>query len=292
MEKIGIVTIVYNGVKVLPEFFDSLKFQKYQDFVLYVVDNNSSDGSVAECERLSRDVPFEVKIFAEKENWGVAKGNNIGIIAALNDRCDYILLANNDTEFAPNTILNLLEGLKKEGADMAVPKAYYFDDKNKIWCAGGGFRAWRGVAYHIGWNKEDNGEYEENAVITYSPTCFMLIKSEVFYTVGLMDEKYFVYYDDTDFVWRAVKVHHKKLVYISNSVLYHKVSSSTGGEESDFSLRYMHRNNKYFLRKHIHGLTGLSARLCRILSLAVKWKGWSAHQREIILKARAEANKM
>ena len=100
------------------------------------------------------------------------------------------------------------------------------------------------MAYHYGLKEDD-----EEKLITYSPTCFMLINSEVFSTVGFMDEKYFVYWDDTDFVYRCIFLNNLKLLYIPNSTLQHKVSYSSG-EDSDFGAYYMMRNRIYFAKKH------------------------------------------
>ena len=59
----------------------------------------------------------------------------------------------------------------------------------------------------------------------------------------------FVYYDDSDFLWR-VRKHHKKLIYVPTSTLYHKVSVSTGGSESPFSIKYSNRNQIFFIKKN------------------------------------------
>jgi GT2 family glycosyltransferase len=73
----------------------------------------------------------------------------------------------------------------------------------------------------------------------------------VFERIGMMDERYFVYWDDADFVWRA-RTAGFRLVLDPRAVMYHKVSTSTGGMTSDFSIRYMHRNQMLFTRK-FHG---------------------------------------
>lgn len=250
MSKIGIVTVLYNSEKVLEDFFTTLEQQVFKDFTLYVIDNASSDNSLQKCRVLAEQVTFKTKIYPEKENWGVAKGNNIGIINALADRCEYILLSNNDVVLNPDTIQNLLDGMTQMGATMAVPKIY-FHDTGLIWCAGGRFSKIKGVTYQFGYNQIDCKKYEAPQLIEYAPTCFMLIDSSVFYRIGLMDEKYFVYYDDTDFVWRAVKKAQEKLVYIPKSCMWHKESSCTGGTQSDFALYYLNRNSIYFCKKNM-----------------------------------------
>jgi GT2 family glycosyltransferase len=76
----------------------------------------------------------------------------------------------------------------------------------------------------------------------------MLIRKEVFDKVGLMDEKYFVYGDDTDFVYRAIHKN-RTLWYLPQSIVYHKESTSTG-KQSDFTIYYQWCNFVYFTRKN------------------------------------------
>ena len=248
MSKIGIVTVLYNSEPVLEEFFQTLGLQEERDFTLYVVDNNSCDNSLSLARKLAADAPFKCVFFSEKENWGVAKGNNIGIRAALDDGCEYVLLSNNDTVLKPDTISSLLDGMVAMNADMAVSKIY-FHDSGKIWYVGG-FYGWvKGDTVHIDVLQDDKGQYDKPMFTDYGPTCFMLIKRDVFDAVGLMDEKYFVYYDDSDFVYRATHYHGKTLALIPSSILYHKVSSCTG-PGSDFSEKMVSRNGIYFARKH------------------------------------------
>lgn len=247
MSKIGIVTVLYNSEQVLSEFFESLEAQTFKDFTLYIIDNASADNSLNEAYRLVRQVSFESVIIPEKENWGVAKGNNIGIRAALADGCDYILLSNNDIVIDRYSIEALYYGINKNSWEMAIPKIYYFGT-NKLWCVGGKFNHISGYTKHIGNLEEDTGQYDTDTVTQYAPTCFMLIKNDVFEKVGLMDEKYFVYYDDTDFIYRSGTLG-VKLGYVHNSVIHHKVSTCTG-QDSAFALMKMEQNGIYFVRKN------------------------------------------
>lgn len=259
-KKIGIVTVLYNSEKVLDGFFQSLNGQTYKNFVLYAVDNNSPDESLKRIKALMVSSSFETILIEETNNWGVAKGNNIGISKALEDGCDYILLSNNDIEFGGATIENLFSGLRRNLASMVVPKVLYFDS-GRIWMAGGEFINFLGICRQYGCSQVDNGQYDVEKRITYAPTCFMLIEKSVFGEIGLMDEKYFVYYDDTDFVWRVTMKRHLPMFYIPSSVVRHKVSSSTGGSESDFTKYFSSRNFAYFTKKnysYVHFLYAIS----------------------------------
>jgi len=262
--KIGIVTVLYRSESVLSDFFDSLSKQTFRDFKLYVVNNASPDRSLELAETLSRKADFVSEVIDEPENWGVAKGNNIGIRRALDDGCEYILLSNNDIVLRPDTIQTLLDGLLEEGADMAVPKIYFYDEPERVWQAGGAFHPFKGVTIQYGLQKMDNGEYSRRIACDYSATCFMLFRSDVFRRNGMMDERYFVYYDDTDFIYRAVKGKGMKLVFIPESVMWHKESVSTGGVAGDFAIRYLTRNKWYFVNKNYRGAR-------RIITKAYMW---------------------
>lgn len=251
---IGIVTVLYNSAPVLEEFFGTLNTQTYKDFILYVIDNKSSDRSLVEVERLSKTVSFKTMILPQPKNLGVAKGNNIGIKAALQDKCDYVLLSNNDIVLEDNTIENLLKGHIDNKASLSVPKIYYWNTDKILWAAGGYWRLTDCSSRHYGMRKTDKGQFDEVRQIEYAPTCFMLINKNVFEDVGFMDETYFVYYDDSDFIWRAVRKGRKLLYYIPSSLLWHKESFSTGGSQSDFSIYYLARNRMYFAHKYFNFL--------------------------------------
>lgn len=248
--KIGIVTVLYNSGTVLDDFFKSLAIQTYKNFVLYVIDNNSPDDSLIKAKELASKCEFETIFFPEKNNWGVAKGNNIGIKQAIIDGCSHVLLSNNDIVLESTTIELLLNGLLTSNVTMAVPKIYFYGT-DLIWAAGGKFKLLWGRTLHIGYKTKDIGQFDNVYQINYSPTCFMLIDISVFDKVGLMDELYFVYWDDTDFIWRATQKNKEKLFYIPDSKLWHKESTCTKGAKSDFSIRYFYRNLIYMLYKHI-----------------------------------------
>lgn len=247
---IGIVTVLYNSSKVLVDFFQSLEEQTFKEFVLYIVDNNSPDNSLEVAKELASRVVFKSVILPQEENWGVAKGNNIGIKRALEDGCDYVILSNNDVVLEKDCIGLLLEGLNSQNASLAVPKIYFFGTEKIIWSAGGRFETPRCINPHRGYREKDEGQYDSICRVDYSPTCFMLIRKEVFQRVGFMDENYFVYYDDADFIWRAVRKGLEDLVYVPNSVMWHKESYSTGGSKSDFYIHFYNRNKIYFVRKN------------------------------------------
>jgi GT2 family glycosyltransferase len=103
----------------------------------------------------------------------------------------------------------------------------------------------------------DEGQYDKIIEVEYAPTCCLLVKKEVFQDIGLMDEKYFVYFDDTDFSYRVWKDGRHKMFYCPNVKLYHKVGSLTKSFNKanekifrgDFFIKQTTKNHIYFLKK-------------------------------------------
>lgn len=282
--RIGIVTVLYNSDDVLPGFFESLAKQKNVSYRLYVIDNSQTDSGCQISRDLAAQYEIDALIHFNNENVGVAKGNNQGIEMALKDECQYVLLSNNDIEFYdPLLISGLLSALCGQDVHAVVPKILYFQDKNRIWCAGGRFSLYSATTPHIGDGHLDGPKYDVDAVIEYSPTCFMLLKADIFKDVGLMDERYFVYYDDTDFMWR-MNARMKRIFYHAAARVWHKVSFSTGGGESIFSLYYGYRNRIFFIRKNYSIFYKIISLIYIAMTLVPKAYKFNKEQRSSVLK--------
>lgn len=169
--RVGLVTVTYNSAAVLHDFMESTLKQRYINFVLYIIDNSSTDETL---EVLKQYSDSRIKLIENKDNLGVAGGNNQGINAAIFDNCEYILLINNDTVFESSLINKLLEGINKLSCDVVIPKMMFYDNPNMIWCAGGYFIPL--LAYftkHYGINEVDRGQYNNFKKINYSPLLYV-----------------------------------------------------------------------------------------------------------------------
>src|SRR5262245_34756410 len=118
---VGIVTVLYNSDDVVAGFFESLAKQHDVSFRLYVIDNSPSSSGLDRCKELARRYGIDAKLIFNNANVGVARGNNQGIQLALQDRCECVLLSNNDTEFAAGTIATLVKALDA-GESVITPK--------------------------------------------------------------------------------------------------------------------------------------------------------------------------
>ena len=244
-----LVTVTYNGSNDWDDFLAGVLAQDEPDWELVVIDNASTDGIV---EQLRAVDDARVHVVLNDENVGVAAANNQGIRNALDGDAGQILLINNDTILPPALLSTMLACREESGAEVVSPLIAFHEDPDHIWYGGGRYKRARGVAnVHTHWKAPLAVVGSTPFATEYAPTTCLMIDRAVFERIGLMDERYFVYWDDADFLWR-LKLAGVSVVVDPRTVLLHKASSSTGGMQSDFSIRYMHRNQVLFARK-FHG---------------------------------------
>ncbi len=286
--KIGLVTVLYQSGGVLPGFFRSLSAQSFKDYHLYLIDNSSQSDSEASIRDLNVQYPLAGYTYiANGENRGVAYGNNQGIELSLAAGCTHTLLLNNDIEFEqPDLLRDIYNQAVEHGEQMIVPKILFYDTR-KIWMAGGHLLKWRGYTSHVGGLQPDGPAYSTPAYFDYAPTCFMLIDNRLFGEVGLMDPAYFVYFDDTDFVYRAVKRKYA-VYYMPHLVVLHKESTATGGIRSSFFTYYFNRNRVYFIRKNFRGLQRCVALFVTALAALRNVIRYDGKSRRILVNAVRE----
>ena len=246
MKKVAIIILNYKNSKDTIECVESLEKIKYKNFEIIIVDNDSRDESIKTLRSYFKD---KYIVLESNKNGGFAYGNNVGIKYALDNGADYILLINNDTTVEKNFLDVLVETAEKDkniGITTGLIMNYY--DRNKIWYNGGEIDWNKFYGYHL--NERGNfSTVEEIKEITFATGCLMLIKKEVFETVGLLPEEYFMYYEDVDFCV-MVKNNGYKIIYNSKSKIYHKVSASSGEEESPFAIEWNTRNRMKFYKKY------------------------------------------
>lgn len=248
VQLIGIVTVTYNSASVLADFLASVWKQTHKNFLLYIVDSGSTDGTAGWIRGLSDP---RVRLVLREENIGFAAGSNLGISMALEEGCEAVMLLNNDTVFGPELFQQLWEGLKTYQCDMITPKMLYYDPPNKISAAGGHLNKWLGYRNrNYGEGQLDDGRFDHPRRITFTPFCCVLIRSFVFSKIGYLDEEYFVYVEDVDYCYRAMKAG-IVMGYLPHCKLWHKISSLTGGKDSTFSIEYGTRNRIYYMFKNL-----------------------------------------
>ena len=240
MKKVGIILLNYCNYNLTIDCIESIRQSTYQNYEIIVVDNNSPDHSGKNLSQLDG-----IRFLQMEENLGFAAGNNRGIEAALSDGCEYVMLLNNDTVIDPNMIETLIS--RANANTVVVPKMYYFNvdgRKDILWYAGGILKYKSSDGIHIGGRQEDSKQYSIEGEVTFATGCCMMIHRAILEKVGLLREEYFMYCEDTDYSIRLNKSN-IKILYVPNAKLWHKVSSSSGGEMSKFIVYYVVRNKIY-----------------------------------------------
>jgi GT2 family glycosyltransferase len=244
MPRVAIIVLNWNGLVDTLECLESLSHLDYPAYEVVVVDNGSTDGSVpairARCP--------EVAIIETGKNLGYTGGNNAGLRYALVHQAGYFLLLNNDTEVAPDFLHQLVEVAEADPRIGVVgPTIYYHDLPNVIWSAGGAIDWRRGSTRMVGLDEREAGQFGiEPRSVDFVTGCAMLVRREVVEHVGMLDERFFAYYEEVEWCVRIARAGYK-VVHVPMAKVWHKISPSTQ-EDLPFVHYYMTRNRLLFLR--------------------------------------------
>lgn len=247
-----IIIINYNNYQDTIECVESLEKINYKNFKILIVDNNSSNDSI---NRIKTSYS-KYEVMQLKDNLGFAGGNNVGIKKALKSGADYILLLNNDTIVEADFLGIMLESFTNSNNKIGIVGSKIFSYYNKELSEGiGNIDFFRFITSNSTFNNDNKSKLEQE--VNFVSGCCMLIKSEVFNMVGLLPEEYFMYYEDTDFCLKTLEKGFK-IIYNPKSIIYHKVSSSSGGKQSPFSIKWNNRNRIIFMNKYKYKVSKFS----------------------------------
>lgn len=220
-ETVGVVILNYKVADLAIKAIKSVQKSSYKHIQIYAVDNNSGDSFEEQAKKFD-DVTF----IQTGDNLGFTGGNNIGIKKALSEECDWVFILNPDAEVTKDAIEILVERAKEHDAHIVNPKIYFSGTK-KIWFAGKKFDQLNVLGSHRGVDEEDTGKYDKEEEMEDGNGAALLIHKSVFEKVGFLDDNYFLYYEESDFCYRARRAGFK-IMYIPSAVVYHENAKSTG----------------------------------------------------------------
>lgn len=250
-EKISVILVNYNGREFNDKCIASILNSTIKEQLhILIVDNASTDDSLDRL-RKSWGSHVQVDIVSLEKNYGFAGACNVGIKWSANRNINYYLLLNNDTEIESDAIEKLYSCYKSKKA-IIVPKILYADKKNKIWCAGGNFTSVIKKPEQRGLNEADKGQYEKGGYCGFANGCCIFLSDKIISKAGLMNEKFFLYYEDTEYSLRA-KESGVKIWYCPKAIVYHKVNGSTKGNQKPDNAYYITRNWLLCSRMHMRG---------------------------------------
>jgi GT2 family glycosyltransferase len=245
--KVTVIILNWNGKEDTLECLTSVKSISYINYNIIVVDNGSIDNSVSAIKSLFP----EATLLETGKNLGFAEGNNVGIRYAMKTGADYIFLLNNDTVVDIN-ILNALVSASKKKNDQGIfgAKIYYYDHPKTIWFAGGYWDTSQLTFSHSGIGIQDSEKFCVTQPCDYVCGCALFLSSNVIESVGLMDKKFFLTYEETDWCYRANKLGFPSY-FVPEAKLWHKISVSFGGENSPLQEYFYMRNILFWGQKHL-----------------------------------------
>ena len=215
-------------------------------------------------------------LICTNDNLGFAGGNNVALRYILDkDDCDFVWLINNDTVVEPESLSAMVEHYS-DNADQSIGligcKVKYYHTPTMIQCiAGSYYNKWLGYSEQIGNRQIDKGQFDGRYI---RPDLIIgactLVSTDFLKTVGLMNEEYFLYFEEQDWAKRA-DIHKFKLSYCDRGTIYHKEGSTIGGGQqrgnSRFSDFYFTRSKLLFTKRYFNWLTYLTVKLSLIFTI-------------------------
>ncbi len=249
---------------------ESLEQLTYPNKHLISIDNGSTDGSP---EKIAKHFP-QVEQLINTSNLGFAGGFNVGLRHALQQDAKFVFIINNDTTIAPDALEYLIAAGQPRDVGALAPIIYYASSPAKIWSAGANRNS---ITLEIKDNHGRGQVFKQSTEREFLSGCGLLLKRSVLEQVGLFDERFFVYYEDSDYSLRLQKAGYQLLV-VPQAKMWHKVSQSSEGSDSPNERYWMGKSSVLFYRKHSRGLQRWAVFLWRAGSaikttIRLLWRG-------------------
>lgn len=215
---VSIIIVNWNGIEVLKNCLTSLSKLNYPHYEVIIVDNGSTDGSLDLVEAIKvKDKRYQ--LIKNSQNVGFAQANNQGFVVS---RGKYILLLNNDTTVEKNFLNILVDSLEKDQSlGVAQPKIFIMDS-TKLLDSVGSYITKIGFMQHLGYMAKDGKRFSKEIDIFSAKGACMLIRRAIIEKIGLFDESFGSYFEETDFCWRVWFLGFR-IKFIPKSKIYHKV---------------------------------------------------------------------
>jgi GT2 family glycosyltransferase len=251
--KIAIIIINWNTYQLTFNCLKSLEACIYKNKTIFFVDNGSKDGSG---DKIALEFP-EINYIKNTKNEGFTGANNKALKIILKQNFDYALLLNNDTQVNPNFLCHL-EARMSSDKNLAATQPLILDlqNKNTIWNAGGSLNTFF-CFFKTKYNRITyNPKLKIETSTQWISGCCVLVNIEVIKKVGLLDNRFFAYFEDADWSIRMTNLGYK-LGVVPESIIYHLKSGSTKKNntfDEGYLSPYAHylnvRNHIYLIKKH------------------------------------------
>ena len=245
MHNVTVIIPNWNGIGFLPDCMSALAAQTYTAFTTVVIDNGSTDGSVA---WLRENCP-DITLVENSENLGFTGAVNQGIAMT---QTPYLILLNNDTAVAPGFVGALVKAIEASEKIFSVSsRMIQYHDHSKLDDAGDlynilGWAFQRGVGQSV-------RRYRKPGRVFSACAGAAIYRTRVFDEIGMFDPMHFAYLEDLDVGWRA-RIHGYENRYEPAAVVYHVGSGTSGSKYNHFKVKLAARNNVYINYKNMPAL--------------------------------------
>ena len=272
MNKFSIIIVHFSSIQDTKSCLQSLYDLSYKEFDIVIVDNSTSinntfpvkeilteDFIVLEENRKWSINEYSTITYIRTINKGFSHANNIGITYAFqNLSFDWIWLLNNDTEVESQSLSVIDSYVNNTNKKIGIVghDIFYLSDKTKLQGIGGTFSFKLFLGNNLvpkSYNKETCNEcFNQSAA--YILGASMFVKKEFIEDVGLMDEDYFLYYEEIDWAWRG-KLKNWQIGYCHSAKIFHKEGASIGSSyslstKSGLATYHGIRSKMLFIKKH------------------------------------------
>lgn len=235
--KVSIVVLNWNGKDHLQKCLTSLRRISYSPAEVIVVDNASTDGS----QQLVKNKFPWVNLLGNKQNLGYAGGNNRGIRES---KSEFFFILNNDTEVTKDFLEPLVHLMETDTRVACVqPKILYGHPRDLLNAVGSYFTS-TGILYHYGYRKKQAlSQYNKRLRIYSAKGAAMLLRRKALDKVGLFDEDFFIFFEETDLCHRLWLAGYT-VMYEPSSIIYHYEAVDTTKQMQEFTRTYLSFRNR------------------------------------------------
>jgi GT2 family glycosyltransferase len=238
---VDVIILSWNGAGFLERCLSSLLSQTYTRSRLLVVDNASTDDSVA----MVRHRFPQVEVLQNQSNLGFAAGVNVGLAQCTGD---VAVLLNQDTQLREDCLESLVHAMEADSAVGITGCKLLYADGSTLQHAGGVLSYPLAIGAHRGRGELDRGHYDRKPDVDFVTGAALAVRSDVLQEIGLLDEGFFFYYEDADLCLRAREAGYR-VIYAPAAVGIHHEGTAVrklGGDQ--YSL--LHRSRLTFVLKH------------------------------------------
>ncbi|MCX7919873.1 MAG: glycosyltransferase family 2 protein [bacterium] len=220
---VSIIIVSYNAKEYLISCIEACLQSKYQPIEIIVVDNGSSDGTIAIIHGKYANNPHIILIPLEK-NYGPAYARNRGIEYA---KGKYFAFLDNDTKPDVNWLIPLIEVMEQDKSIAACQcKLLLMQEPNRIDYVGDYLSQYGFLVQEVQGGELDVGQAENMKEILSAKSAAMVARADVVREIGGFDEDYFIYVEETDLGWR-MWLKGYRVVYIPSSIVYHAFGTTS-----------------------------------------------------------------